>query len=132
MVANDFLKMNLTEMSFADVMYVLEEAGCERGELIDNYGNSAIEVELDFDNEDDSYACVHIFPEDYVVEDDEEFDYFHDCLVFEDWDCAETDYVKRFYVLVMDANGRTVLGYENFGITQEEFDSLQYRDQSYG
>ena len=74
MVANDFLKMNLTEMSFADVMYVLEEAGCERGELIDNYGNSAIEVELDLihslmiislyyhhDYVDSSFINYHLF-----------------------------------------------------------------------
>lgn len=128
MVANDFLKMNLTKMSFVDVMYALSEADCEAVDIVDNYGNSAIEVELDFDSEDGSYVCVHIFPKDYVVEDDDEFDYFYDCLVNQDWDCAETDYVKRFYVLVMDANGRTVLGFENFGITQEEFDSLQYRD----
>ena len=128
MVANDFSKMNLTEMFFTEVMYVLSEAECEAGEIIDNYGNSAIEVELDFDSEDGSYACVHIFPKDYVVEDDEEFDYFYDCLCSQDWDCAETDYIKAFYVLVMDENGMEVLGYKDFGITKEEFDSLQYRD----
>lgn len=128
MVANDFLKMNLTEMTFEEVMYVLEENGCESGELIDNYGNSAVEIDLNFDSEDGSYACIHIFPKDYVVEDDEEFDYFCDCLCSQDWDCAETDYVKRFYVLVMDENGMEVLGYKNFGITKEVFDSLQYRD----
>ena len=128
MVANDFLKMNLTEITFEEVMYVLEENGCESGELIDNYGNSAVEIDLNFDSEDGSYACVHIFPKDYVVEDDEEFDYFCDCLCSQDWECAATDYIKAFYVLVMDENGMEVLGYKDFGFTHEAFDRLQHRD----
>lgn len=128
MVANDFFKMNLTEMTFEEVMYVLEENGCESGELIDNYGNSAVEIDLNFDSEDGSYACVHIFPKDYVVEDDEEFDYFCDCLCSQDWECAATDYIKAFYVLVMDENGMEVLGYKDFGFTHEAFDRLQHRD----
>jgi len=128
MVANDFLKMNLTNMSFAEVMYALSEAECEAGEIVDNYGNSAVEIDLDFDSEEGTYACVHIFPEDYVVEDDEEFENFYECLCSQDWDCAATDYVKAFYVFVTDGSGRTVLGYKDFGITEEEFDDLQYRD----
>ena len=128
MVANDFLKMNLIEMSFEEVMYVLEENGCESGELIDNYGNSAVEIDLNFDSEDGSYACVHIFPYDYVIEDDEEFDYFCDCLCSQDWDYAATDYIKAFYVLVMDENGMEVLGYKDFGFTNEAFYGLQNRD----
>ena len=62
------------------------------------------------------------------IEDDEEFDYFCDCLCSQDWDCAETDYVKRFYVLVMDENGMEVLGYKDFGITKEVFDSLEFQE----
>ena len=134
MVANDFLNMdlNLTEeygyWAFANVMAKLEAEDCYAGDLIDNYGNSAIEIELNFDSEDGTYACVHIFPVKCVVEDDEEFDNFYDCLLNEDWDSASIAFVKAFYVYVQDGEGREVLGYKDFGGTEEEDNELQYRD----
>lgn len=85
-----------------------------------------VAVEIDFGPfKDEDYATLHLFPKDSVLETPETYQRFLEAIEAANWEQLEKD-VEAFYICV-EQEEEEKLGFEDFGITLEQYKKLSHR-----
>ncbi len=132
MTLKQFLKKDWSKLSLTEVADFFNENGISFTFLdVDDVAPQAIEYRFTGVKGMD-YGFLHIYTVDEIAESedyddcDSEYNRLYDLLEMEDWSAA-SEYICKFYIGVMDEDGNYLMNWRNFGISDEEMDSLSFR-----
>ena len=74
---------------------------------------------------DEDYTTLHLFPKDSVLETQEKYQQFLETLEAANWEQLKKE-VEAFYICV-EQEEEEKLGFEDFGITLEQYQKLSHR-----
>lgn len=123
--------------SLPELAELMEENGFSFDDLNEDYGN-AVEIMSSYHGDEDweDYCVmIHVYQTDDLVRNDDDdadeevneaYEEFLDKCYSANWEAIAED-IECFYLYVMGRDGKEIVGYKDFGISEKKWDELSSR-----